>query len=698
MTLLASGWLWALPLAAAPVVFHLAWRLRRKRIAMPSLLFFQRVEPRLQARKRLRDLLVLLLRCLVLACAALALTRPQIAGIGGGGAAAVAIVVDDSASMGMPSSQAGKTRLAIALASAGALIGDLGASDRAVIVPAVADPLVPMLPEPIADRDKLRAVLDQVRETEAAAAPAAALARAAAALRASTAPRREIHIFTDLQEHDWGGTAAGAVDLPPATVVRVHRIPAGEASPDAALSELALAARARLAGRPTALRATLTNAGGTDAAVTVSLADDAGHRQSQAATVPARGSLELALAVPAAQAGAHWARVWLEGDRFAGDDQGFVAFACAGKRAVALLSARSDLGALPLALAPAADGSLSGLAPQTVDAARLPEALAARPALVAISWEDCAALDATARQALRTYVEQGGHLALAPRAAAPGAAAPPPLPDWLGAAAAAPPLRSPQGKAIVALDPRAELLRDLAGADGAARLPSARAFAALPLTLSPEWKPVLGLDDGRPVLAARALGSGVVFCSAVAFSRGWSTLPLAPAFLAIAQAMALPAAADDATIRLLAGDAVRVPGASGPARVRSIAGAALDWQGALGANGELPPFARAGVYAISAGGHELVAAVRCDPGEGRPAIVPGGSVPALGGIATQVDDCASPEAALASWRRSRTGIDLAPWLVALALACALAESWLANRSLVRTRQAPSEPMRLGAAA
>jgi hypothetical protein len=196
---------------------------------------------------------------------------------------------------------------------------------------------------------------------------------------------------------------------------------------------------------------------------------------------------------------------------------------------------------------------------------------------------------------------------------------------------------------------------------------------------------VLGLDDGRPLLAARDIGRGTVYCAGIAFSPSWSSLPLTPAFLAIAQAMALPPASDDGVVRLVAGEALRLPdGFGGAARVRSIAGAALDWQGPAT---DLPPFARAGVYAISSGGHELLAAVRSDPGEGKPGIVTGARAPALGGLAHEIDDVSSPEALVASWRRGRTGVDLMPWLVLLAIAAALAEGWIANRALVRPRAA-----------
>ena len=89
---------WLLPLALLPVAFHLFFRIRKQPRAFPSLLFFQSADPRLSARRKLREWLALLLRTLALAALLLALARPVRQGWGGGDAHLVA-VIDNSASM-----------------------------------------------------------------------------------------------------------------------------------------------------------------------------------------------------------------------------------------------------------------------------------------------------------------------------------------------------------------------------------------------------------------------------------------------------------------------------------------------------------------------------------------------------------------------------------------------------------------------
>src|SRR6059036_2416056 len=63
---------------AVPVVFHLIRRTTRQRTLFSSLMFLLPSPPRLTRRSRLEHLLLLALRCLVLALLALGFARPFI--------------------------------------------------------------------------------------------------------------------------------------------------------------------------------------------------------------------------------------------------------------------------------------------------------------------------------------------------------------------------------------------------------------------------------------------------------------------------------------------------------------------------------------------------------------------------------------------------------------------------------------------
>src|SRR5271163_1697586 len=93
---------WLLPAVALPVLFNLFFRLRRTMREFPSLMFFLRIDPRLSAKRKIHEWLILLLRCLFIALLILALARPLI-GVGGlGGKVARLVLIDNSGSMAAP--------------------------------------------------------------------------------------------------------------------------------------------------------------------------------------------------------------------------------------------------------------------------------------------------------------------------------------------------------------------------------------------------------------------------------------------------------------------------------------------------------------------------------------------------------------------------------------------------------------------
>src|SRR5271163_1777123 len=87
---------WLLPAIALPVIFHLFFRLRRTVRDFPSLMFFLRIDPRLSAKRKIHEWLVLLLRCLFIALLLLALARPLINARGAGGPVARLVLIDNS--------------------------------------------------------------------------------------------------------------------------------------------------------------------------------------------------------------------------------------------------------------------------------------------------------------------------------------------------------------------------------------------------------------------------------------------------------------------------------------------------------------------------------------------------------------------------------------------------------------------------
>src|ERR1700761_4985023 len=91
--------LWLLPAIALPIIFHLFFRLRRQVRDFPSLMFFLRIDPRLSAKRKIHEWLILLLRTLFILLLILALARPLLGLRGANDNVARLILIDNSGSM-----------------------------------------------------------------------------------------------------------------------------------------------------------------------------------------------------------------------------------------------------------------------------------------------------------------------------------------------------------------------------------------------------------------------------------------------------------------------------------------------------------------------------------------------------------------------------------------------------------------------
>src|SRR5690349_21078679 len=114
-------------LVAVPIVLHLIMRRETKLVKFPALRFVQQRRMMNQHRLRLRQLLLLALRCAIIAILAFALARPTLRGSAGAGkdnaAVATALVFDNSLRMQYEAEN--QTRLQKAKELAGWLVNQL---------------------------------------------------------------------------------------------------------------------------------------------------------------------------------------------------------------------------------------------------------------------------------------------------------------------------------------------------------------------------------------------------------------------------------------------------------------------------------------------------------------------------------------------------------------------------------------------
>lgn len=225
-------WL-GLAATAVPIIVHLVRRTRAPRVDFPSLMFVRRVPQRTIRRRRIQNLLLLILRCLAFFLLVFAFVRPYFsdgnAGLDGASKAEV-ILIDRSFSMRMGD------RFARARARAAELIGDqsrVTGTKQAIIL---FDQGYEVVSQLTADRPLLAARLGEIRVGDGATNLDQALQAAESLLRAEPAATRTIHLLTDFQAT---GRTGGGTTYRPRPGIQIVPFDVGEvAGPNLAISEV----------------------------------------------------------------------------------------------------------------------------------------------------------------------------------------------------------------------------------------------------------------------------------------------------------------------------------------------------------------------------------------------------------------------------------------------------------------------------
>lgn len=689
LTFLNPAFLWALPAAALPLLFHLFFRVRTRRRPFPTFMFFIAGDPMLTARRRIREWLTLILRTLAIVFVVLALAgpvRPGMADVDGG--IARVLILDNSGSMSAADA-GGRRPWDAAIEAASALVKAMRPSDSVGLAALVEDSGA-VLPSGLTSKPGvLEAGLAGLAPTEATGRPAAALAQAAAMLRDRAGTPGEIHVFTDLQEAEWAGDALPADFLPAGAALWIHRIePASPEPVNVSLVKAAGPGRAPAAGEPFSIEVEMLNRSSARVEMSVTGTDDTGASAMQRFALEPRQTRAARLAFKAGPEGPHGINVAIEEDGFEADNRAGVGIMSVPARRVLLVGNGADHGFLPFALAPSGD---AGLLVESVSAAGL-------PAWLESSNTACAAattpgIEDVDESTLRGYVERGGVLIVSPLARGAESRDNAPLPEWLGVKAG-PAEADTNGWPVRALASDAECFRDMLTERGEVALGQVTAFRVRPLAQPAgagpaAGRPLLGLDDGRVLLWTRKLGRGRIFVSGLAFTPDWSTLPMRAGFVLLARGMALAGEPEDMNASLTAGRAWRPPaGWTQPVfRVTGISGPAVKWEGPV--SGGFAP-ARAGVLSASAAAGpaasrsgrtappEMLLSVRASEAEGVWRFAGGGSVPALREIEHTVTRYRDPAALLEAVRAREAARPLRHIAIVLALAALLGEALSAS--------------------
>jgi hypothetical protein len=663
--------MWLLPAIAAPILFHLFFRLRRQVREIPSLMFFLRIDPRLSAKRKIHEWLILLLRCLFLALLILALARPLLGLKISGENVARLILIDNSGSMAAVTPN-GISKLTLAERAAEKLIALSRPGDSVAVQLMIPDPTVTLPRGFDATPALLRDAIGKLNPSDGAPSVPKAIRLALATLDTARASQRELHILTDLQQKNWSRGEVGAIAT--SSRVMVHRIESATlGTGSVSIAPLEIPARSIPAGRVVPVRIALQNHGPAGAHVRLNSTDDSGKNLSRDVEIASNASTPETLTFSFATPGFHWAQVWVEGDAAPTANRIELGFWYTDVQKMLFVGAKEDFAALPYAISPGGNADLSGIDASFIGADQLNTSLAAKPLAVALTWENWPQDSATS-QALQDYVRQGGTLFLVPSPNS-GVSISRPIPAWLDAALGA--LVNPrEAESLMLLQDGDALWRDLRDTDGRPRLGLLRAFQFRPVKTGTDWQTLISSANGATLLARRDMDHGRIFACGLAFAPKWSSLPLKAGFVVLMQNAIFGDQAEHIPVQgIRAGESFHLDLPDAQVEVKSLAGSALDWHGSARDFEGLP---RAGVYEISQRDHVEWVATSGDADEADLHFLPREHVPLLRDLPHEVVALTTEDDITAAGLSERSGTSLYRWLLLAGLLLLLMETWLAN--------------------
>ncbi len=573
MHFLAPALLLGLIAAVLPWLIHRIGRRRARPVRFAAMELLLRAEREVSARRRLRDVALLLARTGLAMALPLAFARPftevrsDLPAVTTHSQSAV-VVIDDSASMRRTLGREG-TPFDVAKARAREIVEHLSPDSEIALVLASEGSAAPIA-ELSGDRARVAAALAAVTVSARRADFAAALRRATQMLASSTRGDRLIYVITDLQAAGWEGVAPALLAAGPEIVVLDAS--GGEPWTNRAVVGLGAEPAPEEGAQGIAVVAEIANFAAEPArGLGMTLRLDGVEVARGFVDVPAGGRARKRF-VHTVSGGARQAEVVIDHDAFVLDDRRACRVEASRGLRVLLVdgdprTVRTEDEAFFLEAALRAGGS--NFSVTTV----LPDELASRDlaAFGAVFMANVARPNATVAAAITRYVESGGGLFIsvgdrvdvdAWNQTMKGVL---PQPLGLKRSAAALPGARPEGETVdlrpaerlAPIDRRHPLLAAFpARGEG---LASARFFQFLllgPVPEAPGRRIVLRYENGAPALVDAEIGRGRVLLLTTSVDREWTDLPIRPGFLPLVQEAARYLAAapsGDATATVVVG-------------------------------------------------------------------------------------------------------------------------------------------------
>jgi len=544
--------------ASIPVILHLRYRRTTVEVLFPSLKLLRLSSKRVARRKKVEELLLLIVRALLLALLALALAKPFLKASGflaSRSNTAVALVLDNSASMA--TRVGGQKRLDIARARAESILAELSPGAKCgVFLSAGADDQEPgqSLTHRIED---VRTALAKTEPSPRQSSLANAVARALDALAASGDPHREIYLITDMQAYGLREVVDQLQKRDHSPHLYAALVPVESGRPkDLAMTEVTYSGRGLLVRTPLTVEATVRNLGDDPCEVNTELYVDGSRSASRSVSVGGGAAARVSYPVSFESAGMKVAAVEVQEDDNPTNNRRVLALPVEEALRVLLVEGASSTMKFQNAsyyVARALDpfGEEEGTVSSGIRPLKVPE-----QALVTedLSKYRCVfllnpgVLSLEALQRLRTYVREGGGLVIFPGQATEGSR----LTADLGLSVAASEQAQPGilparidarfGKPASERAPTEEEVPEGRVLDIAFAHPVLAPFKGLDRSLftaiqvnagfelvvptGGSAESLLMLDGQRPLLVGGPAGAGEVFLFAAAPTPDWTNLPV----------------------------------------------------------------------------------------------------------------------------------------------------------------------------
>jgi hypothetical protein len=427
MTFLNIGALFGLAAISIPIIIHLLNQFQVKEVTWAAMRFLQESIEKNTRRLQLEDLLLLLLRCLLVALLIFVLSRPTwMSGEHTTGAHQVTavLILDDSYSMGLTngittSFQRGQTAAEQILAAF-----PTGSSSALFFA---ADNVQPVIAQPTYDFSLLRQTIRQAKVTDRATDLSNALQLAVTTLQKHEGSEaKEIYLITDGQANGWPSLDQMEKQLADVgKQISVHLVLVGDAAEsNLGITDLRIDSGLTPVGQPLRCTVQVFNGSGTEARdvrVSLNVDDEPAVDEKIIDSIQPNTAGSVALFAKLRSEGYHTITAQIPHDRLPADDQRTVAVRTVREVKVLLVNGGTSMNAAEAddfyvrnALTPVSPGDLPNyfVKTTTINSGQL--GVTSLDDYDAVYLLDVDQVDPSSATTLAHFVQQGGGLVIFP--------------------------------------------------------------------------------------------------------------------------------------------------------------------------------------------------------------------------------------------------------------------------------------------